>query len=155
MARIVVRNALFFGRARVSTLTIPWCTYTDPEVAHVGLGEHEAQQRGIAIDTIHVPLADVGRAVVDGEELGFCKVHLRRGSDRLLGATLVAAHAGETISELTAIVGARRGLADLARVIHCYPTQAEVIKAVADRWNRTRLTPWLQRLARWLLALRR
>ncbi|MBV8450980.1 MAG: mercuric reductase, partial [Deltaproteobacteria bacterium] len=110
MARIVVRNALFYGRERVSALTIPWCTYTDPEIAHVGLYEHEAHQRGIAVQTFVQPLREIDRAVLDDEAEGFLKVQVRQGSDRIIGATLVASHAGEMISVLTLAIASRTGL---------------------------------------------
>ncbi|CAN5916442.1 mercuric reductase [soil metagenome] len=106
MARIVIQNALFLGRARASALTIPWCTYTDPELAHVGLTEPDIQAQGIRYQTLTQDLAEVDRAVLDGEASGFVKVHIRQGSDEILGATIVARHAGEMISELTlAMVG--------------------------------------------------
>src|SRR5581483_11329412 len=101
MARIVIQNALFLGRKKVSALVIPWCTYTDPEIAHVGLYPEEADKRGVAIDTFEQDLAHVDRAVLDGETEGLVKVHVRKGTDRIVGATLVARHAGEMISELT------------------------------------------------------
>lgn len=155
MARIVIQNALFFGRAKLSRLVIPWCTYTDPEIAHVGLYEDEARQQGIDVHTILVTLDRVDRAVLDGEEAGLLKVHLRRGSDRILGATLVARHAGEMISELTLAMTAGLGLTTIARTIHPYPTQAEAIKKAADAYNRTRLTPFIKRLCSGFLAWRR
>jgi pyruvate/2-oxoglutarate dehydrogenase complex dihydrolipoamide dehydrogenase (E3) component len=155
MARIVVRNALFYGRERVSALTIPWCTYTDPEIAHVGVYEHEAHRRGIAVQTFVQPLREVDRAVLDGEPGGFLKVQVRQGSDRIIGATLVARHAGEMISELTLAIAGRIGLTTIARTIHPYPTQAEGIHKIADAYNRTRLTSrvnWL--LHKWFAWIR-
>ncbi|HJU12491.1 MAG TPA: mercuric reductase [Candidatus Binataceae bacterium] len=156
MARIVIRNALFYGRERVSDLTIPWCTYTDPEVAHVGLSGNEARRLGIRFRTLVQPLHDVDRALLDGEGEGFLKIHVRQGSDRIIGATMVAKHAGETISELTLAISAKVGLTGIGRVIHPYPTQAEAVRKIADAYNRTRLTPrlhWLFR--RWLAWMRR
>jgi pyruvate/2-oxoglutarate dehydrogenase complex dihydrolipoamide dehydrogenase (E3) component len=150
MARIVIRNALFYGRDRVSALIIPRCTYTDPEIAHVGLYEHEARRLGIVVQTFVQPLSEVDRAVLDGETEGFLRIMVRQGSDRIIGATLVARHAGEMISELTAAIIGRIGLATIARTIHPYPTQAEAIRKIADSYNRTRLTP----LLRWLLRKR-
>ena len=144
-ARIVIRNALFFGRERMSALTVPWCTYTDPEVGHVGLSEHEARERGIPVKTFVQELRDVDRAVVDGEATGFVKVHVRQGGDQIVGATVVARHAGEMLSELTLAIGRGVGLSAIAMVIHPYPTQAEAIKKIADAFNRTRLTPRLKR----------
>ncbi|HEX7441509.1 MAG TPA: mercuric reductase [Caldimonas sp.] len=146
-ARIVVRNALFLGRQRVSALTIPWCTYTDPEVAHVGLYVRQARERGIAVKTFTVPMHDVDRAIADGEEDGFVKIHVREGSDTILGATVVARHAGEMINGISLAMVAGIGLTTVARVIHTYPTQAEAIRMAANNYTRTRLTPFLG----WLL----
>ncbi len=153
-AKLVVRNALFpFGRGRVADLVIPWCTYTDPEIAQVGLTEAGARERGLAIDTFTVPLERVNRALLDGEAEGFARVHVRRGGDRIVGATVVARHAGEMISELTLAMGAGIGLGRLASVIHPYPTQAEAIKATANAYLRSRLTPLARRaLGLWLRA---
>src|SRR5213080_1798510 len=124
LARIVLANALFGGWKKASALHVPWCTYTSPEVAHVVLYAEEAKARGHAVDTLTIPMAEVDRAVLDGDEAGFFRVHLERGKDRILGATLVSAHAGETISEVTLAMTRRLGLATLAGVIHPYPTEA-------------------------------
>lgn len=154
-ARIILRNALFFGRQRASALTIPWCTYTDPEIAHVGLYEAEAKQRGIAVATYAQELAEVDRAVLDGETDGFVKVHVRRGSDKIVGATVVASHAGEIISELTTAIKAGVGLGTLGDVIHPYPTQADAIRRAAGIYTRTRLTPFVAGLMKRWFALTR
>ncbi len=145
-ARTVIANALFFGRGRASRLVIPWATYTSPEVAHVGDYEKEARARGIQVDTLTVPLSEVDRAVLDGEDEGFFRVHLRRGTDRILGATLVADHAGELISEITLAMTAGLGLAKIGQTIHPYPTQAEVFRKAADQWRRGKLTPRVRRI---------
>jgi pyruvate/2-oxoglutarate dehydrogenase complex dihydrolipoamide dehydrogenase (E3) component len=151
LARILIANALLKGRQKVSALTIPWCTYTDPEVAHVGMYEQDALAKGIAVTTLTVPLAEVDRAVLDGESEGFARVHLKKGSDRILGATIVARHAGEMINEFSLAITSGLGLGAIARTIHPYPTQAEVVKKLADMYNRTRLTPFVRRLlAGWL-----
>jgi pyruvate/2-oxoglutarate dehydrogenase complex dihydrolipoamide dehydrogenase (E3) component len=150
-ARIVIRNALFLGRARASALTVPWCTYTDPEIAHVGLGASEAAARGIRVRTLVQDLADVDRAILDGAERGFVKIHVREGGDRIVGATIVARHAGEMLPELTLAVAHGLGLAKIAGTIHAYPTQAEAIRRLGDAWNRGRLTPRVRRvLGAWL-----
>jgi len=141
-ARIVVRNALFPGRQRVSALTIPWCTYTDPEIAHVGIYVKEARERGIPVKTFTVPMHDVDRAIADGEEDGFVKIHVREGTDTILGATVVARHAGEMINGISLAMVAGIGLRTVARVIHAYPTQAEAIKQAANAYTRTRLSPF-------------
>jgi len=154
-AKIVVRNALFpfLPKQKLSSLVMPWCTYTDPEVAHVGLYEAEARERGLEVETIQIPLERVNRAVLDDESDGFVKIHLKRGSDRILGATVVASHAGEMISEVTLAMVAKLGLGTLLNVIHPYPTQAEAIKRVAGEHARGRLTPrvagLLQRILAW------
>jgi pyruvate/2-oxoglutarate dehydrogenase complex dihydrolipoamide dehydrogenase (E3) component len=155
MARIVIRNALFAGRAKASALTIPWCTYTDPEIAHVGLYAADAEKQGIAIDTYTQPLADSDRAVLDGEAEGFVKLHLKAGSDELVGATLVARHAGEMISELTLAMRGGLGAGTVADTIHPYPTQADSIRAAAGLYSKTRLTPTVAALFKKWLAWRR
>jgi pyruvate/2-oxoglutarate dehydrogenase complex dihydrolipoamide dehydrogenase (E3) component len=135
----------------LSALTIPWCTYTDPEIAHVGITVQDAEIRGIALDTFLIPLRDIDRAIADGQEDGFVKIHVKKGTDRILGATIVASHAGEMISEITLAIVGRIGLGRLAGVIHPYPTQAEAIRKAADAYNRTRLTPAVKKLfERWL-----
>jgi pyruvate/2-oxoglutarate dehydrogenase complex dihydrolipoamide dehydrogenase (E3) component len=155
-ARIVLANALFKGRQKVSNLVVPWCTYTDPEIAHVGLYERDAQEQGIAFTTLTVPLSEVDRAILDGETEGFARVHLRKGTDKILGATIVARHAGEMIGEFSLAITAGLGLGAIGRTIHPYPTQAEAIKKLADAYNRTRLT-WLVKkvLGGWLSWQRR
>jgi pyruvate/2-oxoglutarate dehydrogenase complex dihydrolipoamide dehydrogenase (E3) component len=150
-ARIVVRNALFAGRQRVSALTIPWGTYTDPEIAHVGLYVRQANEQGIPVRTFTVPMHEVDRAILDGEQTGFVKIHVAQRSDRILGATIVASHAGEMINEITLAMVAGIGLNTLANVIHAYPTQAEGIRQAANACSRTRLTPFISNLMRWWL----
>lgn len=150
-ARIVIQNALFHGRGRASSLTIPWCTYTSPEIAQVGVSEQSAREQGLEIDTFVQPLEKVDRAILDGEDEGFVKVHVRRGTDQIVGATIVAAHAGDLISEISVAMAGRVGLKRLASVIHPYPTQADAIRKLGDAYNRTRLTPFVKRLfERWL-----
>ena len=154
-ARIAVQNALFRGRKRLSALNMPWCTYTDPEIAHVGLSAAEAQARGIAIDTYTVAMGEVDRAIADGETEGFIKILVKKGTDRIVGATIVAAHAGDLISEITVAMAGNLGLKTLADVIHPYPTQAEAIRRVAAAYNRTRLTPRVAALLKWWLGWQR
>ena len=150
MARIVIRNALFKGRGKVSALTIPWCTYTSPELAHVGLNPAQAEQQGIAIDTFDQPFDGVDRAILDGDS-GLVRIHVRKGTDKILGGTVVARNAGDMISELTLAMQHGIGLQKLANTIHPYPTQADAIRKVGDAYNRTRLTPFVKRLFRqWL-----
>ncbi|MDF5707961.1 MAG: mercuric reductase [Nostoc sp. S4] len=149
-AKIVIKNTLFspfgFGRTKLSSLVMPWVTYTDPEIAHVGMYEHEVQKLGIEVTTIAIPFSSVDRAIVDGEELGFLKIHYKKGTDKILGATIVARHAGETISQLTTAIVNKIGLSKLSSVIHPYPTQAEAIKKAADAYRRTLLTSTTKKL---------
>lgn len=151
-ARLVIQNALFPGpRKKVSDLVVPWCTYTDPEVAHVGMYEQEAEEQGIRVQTFVQEIADTDRGRADSDHEGFVKVHVKKGSDKILGATIVARHAGEMLNELTLAMNANLGLGKIATVIHPYPTQAEAIKKVADAYNRTRLTPTVHSLFKtWL-----
>jgi pyruvate/2-oxoglutarate dehydrogenase complex dihydrolipoamide dehydrogenase (E3) component len=153
-ARIVIKNTLFspfgLGRYKLSSLVMPWVTYTDPEIAHVGLSEQAAQAQGIAINTIQIPFSSVDRAIADGEAAGFVKIHHQRGSDTIVGATIVARHAGEMISEVTTAIVHNIGLSKLSSVIHPYPTQAEGIKKAADAYRRTLLTPRTKMLLRLL-----
>jgi len=155
-ARILIANALFRGRQKNSALTIPWCTYTDPEIAHVGMYEADAAARGIKVTTLTVPLSELDRAVLDGESGGFARVHLQQGTGRILGATLVARHAGEMINEFSLAISSGLGISAIGTTIHPYPTQAESIRKLADAYNRTRLTPLVKRiLAAWLTWQRR
>ena len=146
-ARLVVGNALFFGfgGGKASSLVMPRVTYTSPEVAHVGLSLGQAVESGYRVETITVPLERVDRAVLDGQEAGFLRVHHERGRDRILGATLVAEHAGEMIGELALAMTAGVGLGKIGSTIHPYPTQGEVFRKAADAWRRTRLTPRAKR----------
>jgi pyruvate/2-oxoglutarate dehydrogenase complex dihydrolipoamide dehydrogenase (E3) component len=155
MAAIVIQNALFWGRKKFSRLVIPRTTFTDPEVAHVGLTATEAEKRGVAIDSYRVEMTDVDRAIVDGRTQGFVVVHARRGTGKVLGATIVGPHAGEMIGELTLLLQQKLSLHTLARTIHCYPTRTEALSRIAVQYQRTRMTPRVARLLRWWLAWRR
>lgn len=150
-AHIVVQNALFGGRERQSELVVPWCTFTDPEIAHVGLYVREANRLEIPIKTFTVPMHEIDRAITDSEEDGFVKIHVKGHTDKILGATIVARHAGDMINEITLAMVAGIGLRTLARIIHAYPTQAAAIQKAAQAYYRTRFTPVVQaRVRRWL-----
>jgi pyruvate/2-oxoglutarate dehydrogenase complex dihydrolipoamide dehydrogenase (E3) component len=148
LARIALQNALFHRRLRASALVIPWCTYTDPEIARVGLSAAEAKEQGVAIQTFEQRIDDVDRAILDGETEGFARIHVRAGTDRIVGATIVARHAGEMIGELVLAMTGGLGLKALSATIHPYPTQAAVLKQLGDAYQRTRLTPTV----RWLFS---
>ncbi|MGH3995647.1 MAG: FAD-dependent oxidoreductase, partial [Pseudonocardiaceae bacterium] len=154
-ARLVIGNALFFGLGggRASGLVMPWTTYTTPEIAHVGMYERDAVEAGLRVHTLTVPLHEVDRAVLDGQDEGFLRVHLRKGSDRILGATLVAEHAGDMVGEIALAMTCRLGLAKIGATIHPYPTQSEVFRKAADALRRTRLTPAAKRVFGWFFQL--
>lgn len=156
-ARIVIQNALFavgpFGKKKSSGLTIPWATYTSPEVAHVGLYEHDAKAAGIEIDTYIQHFSEVDRAILEGQDDGFVKVHTKRGTDTIVGATIVAENAGDLISEITLAITNGLGLGKIGNTIHPYPTQAEAIRKLGDQYSRTRLTPFSKKLLDMLMKL--
>lgn len=135
-AGVAVANALLGADLRMSTLTIPWCTYTQPEIAHVGLYVREAMEREIAVTTYTVLMHQVTRALLDGEETGFVKLHVEDGTTRLLGATIVSAHAGELIGQIALAMDAGIGIDQLAQVVYPYPTQASAIGMAAQAWQR-------------------
>jgi pyruvate/2-oxoglutarate dehydrogenase complex dihydrolipoamide dehydrogenase (E3) component/uncharacterized membrane protein YdjX (TVP38/TMEM64 family) len=155
MARIVIANALFFARRKVTDLVIPWCTYTDPEIAHVGYYEKDARAAGYDVATITESLSHVDRAILDGETEGFARVHYDRKTGRILGGTLVARHAGEMIGELTLAMVAKQHVGILSSTIHSYPTQAEAWRKIGDTYMRTKLTPTVKKIFDKWLAWRR
>ena len=149
--RIVVANALFLGRQRLSAEAIPWCTFTDPEIAHVGMYVTEARQKNIPVKTFTILMHEVDRAITDGEEEGFVKVHVREGTGKILGATVVASHAGDLINEISLAMSAGLDLHALARVNQPYPTQSQAIKMAAGAYvasRRTSFRTWL--MTKWL-----
>jgi pyruvate/2-oxoglutarate dehydrogenase complex dihydrolipoamide dehydrogenase (E3) component len=151
MARIVIANALFMARRKVTDLVMPWCTYTDPEIAHVGYYERDAQAAGYDVATLTQSFSAVDRAVLDGEPDGFARVHYDKKSGRVLGGTIVARHAGEMLGELTLAITAKQTLGVLSSTIHSYPTQAEALRKIGDAYMRTKLTPTVQKVfAKWL-----
>jgi|CXWL01.1.fsa_nt_gi pyruvate/2-oxoglutarate dehydrogenase complex dihydrolipoamide dehydrogenase (E3) component len=159
MAQIVIQNALFphpFGLAyaSVESLIMPWCTFTEPEIAHVGMYEEEAKAKGLEVETYTFQLDEVDRAILDGEDAGFSRVHIQKGTDKILGATIVAAHAGEMINEFSVLMKAGVGAKAIAGTIHPYPTQAEVNKRVVNLWRKAHFTPrtkaFLTKLFAWM-----
>jgi pyruvate/2-oxoglutarate dehydrogenase complex dihydrolipoamide dehydrogenase (E3) component len=153
LARIVIQNALFFGRKRASALVIPWCTYTDPEVAHVGLYEEQARSAGRRVETITIRLSDVDRAIVDGEPDGFVRVHHEGG--RMLGCTVVASKAGEMIGLAAHALTHGASLTALGSTIQPYPTLNNAFRSAADAYSRTRLTPTIRAVLRRYFDVRR
>ncbi len=161
MAQIVIQNALFphplgLAYATVESLAMPWCTFTEPEIAHVGMYEKDAKETGIEVETYTYKLDEVDRAILDGEDDGFARIHVQKGTDKILGATIVASHAGDLISEFSVLMKAGAGAKTLAATIHPYPTQAEVNKKVVNLWRKahfsqrtkhilTQLFAWMRR----------
>jgi pyruvate/2-oxoglutarate dehydrogenase complex dihydrolipoamide dehydrogenase (E3) component/uncharacterized membrane protein YdjX (TVP38/TMEM64 family) len=155
MARIVIANALFMARRKVTDLVIPWCTYTDPEIAHVGYYEKDARNAGFDVATLTQELSHVDRAILDGEENGFARIHYDKKTGKILGGTIVARHAGEMIGELSLAITAKQKIAALSATIHPYPTQAEALRKIGDAYMRTKLTPVVKKLFKGWLAWRR
>jgi pyruvate/2-oxoglutarate dehydrogenase complex dihydrolipoamide dehydrogenase (E3) component len=157
MAQIVIQNALFphplgLGYASVESLVMPWCTFTEPEVAHVGMYEQDAKAKGIEVETYTFKLDEVDRAILDGEDEGFARVHIQKGTDKILGATIVAAHAGDMIGEFSVAMKAGGGAKAIAGTIHPYPTQAEVNKKVVNLWRKAHFTPRTKQILTKLFA---
>ena len=139
----------------MSSAVIPWCTYTDPEIAHVGLYEPQAKAQGYAVTTLTVPFSDNDRAILDGTDDGFVRVHLKQGTDTILGATIVAAHAGDLLTYFTLAMTNRKGLASLASAIYPYPTRSELLKKLSGLYLQTKLSPRVKGLLSRILAWRR
>ena len=151
MARVVIQNALFLGRAKASDLIIPWTTFTSPELAHVGVYPEQAKAAGVAIDSYTQPLSGVDRAILEGETEGFVRMHVKRGTDKIVGATVVANNAGDMIGEITLAMKNGVGMKRIGSTIHPYPTQSDAIRKLGDMYSRTRLTPLVKSLfQKWL-----
>lgn len=150
-------NALFgdLWRIKADYRVIPWATFTDPEIARLGLSEAEAAAQGIAVEATRFDLAGLDRAVTDGAARGFVKVLTPPGSDRILGVTIAGAHAGDMMAEFVLAMKHGLGLNKLLGTIHIYPTWAEGNKAVAGAWRRAHVNPRLLSLVRWFHDRRR
>jgi pyruvate/2-oxoglutarate dehydrogenase complex dihydrolipoamide dehydrogenase (E3) component len=135
-ARMAVQNALMQGEQRQSSAAMPWCTYCDPEIAHIGLHVWEARRQSIPIKSFTVMMHDVDRAITDGQDTGFVKIHIAEGSDRILGATIVATRASEMINEMAVVMNTGIGMKALAEVAHTYPAQSEAIMLAAQAYER-------------------
>ena len=154
MARATLQNAFFFGQKRLSQFHIPHCTYVSPEVARIGLTAADAKQKGIEIDTHMETLDHVDRAILDGETDGFAMIHCRKGTGKIVGATIVANHAGDLLAPLVLAMTNGVKLDAIAGTVHSYPTQAEVVKRVADKYRRTKLTPRVASILKTILRWR-
>ncbi len=151
MARTVIRNALFMGRAKVSNLVVPWTTYTSPEVAHVGPLWHELDAEKGKYESFSIGMENVDRAILEGDSDGFVRIHVKRGTDQIVAATIVAKNAGDMISQVCQAMTNGIGLSGIANTISPYPTQGEAIRKVGDAYNRTKLTPTIASIfKKWL-----
>lgn len=139
-ARIAVRNALAGAQERQSRLVIPWCTYCDPEIAHIGLHVWDARLQSVPIKSYTVMMHDVGRAITDGSDTGFVKIHVAEGTDRILGATIVASRASELINEMSVVMSAGIGMNDLSNMTHTYPAESGAIMLAAMAYVRNTQT---------------
>ena len=148
-------NAIAGGiwRSRVNYSVVPWATFTDPEVARVGLSEDEAKQRGIAYELTRYEMNHHDRSLADGEAHGFVKILTVPGKDKILGVTIVGYHAGEQIAEFVFAMTHNMGLKSISAVTHIYPTLGEANKFAANAWRSARLPtqyfPWLKRFFDW------
>ncbi len=154
-ARVVIQNALLPFKTRMDYRVVPWCTFTDPEVARVGLNEDEARAAGVAHRVLKIPFAGLDRAVADGTTAGFLKLLTPPGRDDILGATLVGVHAGDLLHEVVLAMQAKLRLRDLAKTVHIYPTLAEIFRRAGDEARKAAFTPRLQRLFRGYLRWQR
>jgi pyruvate/2-oxoglutarate dehydrogenase complex dihydrolipoamide dehydrogenase (E3) component len=149
-ARMAVQNAFAAKRRRLSLMTIPWCTYCDPEIAHVGMHVWDASERSVPVKSFTVMMQDVARAITDGQDDGFVKIHVKLGTDKILGATIVASKASEMINEISVAMSSGIGMRKLARVLHTYPAQSDAIRMAALAYTLDQPVSWLQRTyARW------
>jgi pyruvate/2-oxoglutarate dehydrogenase complex dihydrolipoamide dehydrogenase (E3) component len=151
-ARIVIRNALFLGRARADRLVVPWCTYTKPEVAHVGATRAQLSEANVAFQALRFEFGDLDRGRTDDGADGYAEVLIAANSDRILGATIVGRDAGEQLAPITLLMTLGQGLGTLGSLVLPYPTRSEYLRRLADAWNRTRLTPRAAATLRWWLA---
>ena len=152
-ARVVVRNILMpfqFLRQKIDYSVVPWCTYVDPEIATVGLNESSAREKNMEYDLITEKVSEVDRPILEREASGFVKVLVAKGTDKILGATLVCENAGDLLHEFVLAMKCEIGLGKISSTIHAYPTFAELARKAGDKYNKTRLTPTAQKIFRWL-----
>ncbi len=150
-ARVLVQNALFLPSASIRKSVVPHCTYTSPEVASIGPGPKELEQRRIDFDTYKIDYAELDRVRTSGKLEGFAQVLTEKGKDKILSATIVGEDAGEQIALISVLMNNGMGLAKAGKAIYSYPTRSEFLRKLADSFNKTRLTPTAgDILKRWL-----
>lgn len=133
---MAVENVLMGAGQLYSDAAIPWCTYCDPEIAHIGLHVWQARLQNIPVKSFIVMMNDVDRAILDGQSTGFVKIHVAEGTDKILGATIVAPRASEMINEMAVVMRVGIGMKALADVVHTYPAQCEAIMLAAQAYQR-------------------
>lgn len=154
-ARAVIQNALFPGNKKTNPEILPMCTYTKPEIAHIGLTVADAEQKSIAFDKYRYDFKELDRARTEDDDIGFVEVLTEKGSDKILGATLVGNDAGDQIAPISVMMSNKLGLGSLSNTLFCYPSRSEYLKRLSDSYNRTKLTPtvskWMKRWLSWTL----
>ena len=155
MARLCVRNAFFFGRQRWQKHPIPHATYTDPEIAQIGLTTAEADRQGVRLDTYRESLSEVDRSVLEGHQQGLVIVHCKAGRGQVAGATVIGPQAGDLINSFSLLMSQNLPLSALSNTIHCYPTQSQVLQRLGGQFQRTRLTSFTARLLKRIIRSRR
>ena len=155
MARIVVRNAFFFGNSKLSDLVVPWATYCDPELAHVGLQISDSEEAMCELDVLRFDFKDIDRNLLEGETTGFVKVVVEKESNVVRGATIVGNHAGDLIGEMTMAIQKKMKLSEFSEIIHAYPTTASIFSRLGDKASGSRLTPFVAKLLKKIISWRR
>jgi pyruvate/2-oxoglutarate dehydrogenase complex dihydrolipoamide dehydrogenase (E3) component len=152
----LIQNALFAPTAKVSGLIVPHCTYTDPEVASVGAMPQTLSSAGVAFDTFAFDLNDLDRSRADPKVksggIQHAEVYTQKGSDTILGATIIGSDAGELLAPICVMMSNGLGLSAAQKTIFSYPTRSEYLKRLGDAYNRSRMTPSVAKLFRWWLA---
>lgn len=153
MAKIVIQNALFFGRKKTSDLVMPWATYTSPEIAHVGMTSKQAADKGDDVITYSAQMSEIDRAILEEETEGFARLYVERKSGRIMGATMVSPHAGESIGEMALAITSGLKISAVGAAIHPYPTQAEIWKRLANAHLKESFTPLIARIFKGFLSI--
>ena len=143
-------------RMNAKDRVMSWVTYTDPEVAHAGIPYSEIEKRKADLDTYELPMKDNDRAQTESEHRGFCRIHCKKGTDKILAATIVGINAGEMIAEMSLAITNGMRLKHIQKSVHAYPTRAEIIRNTAQEWQFTTLTPFMKSMfGHWLKISRK
>jgi pyruvate/2-oxoglutarate dehydrogenase complex dihydrolipoamide dehydrogenase (E3) component len=153
--RTVIYNALLFHSISYSSLPLPWCTFTEPEIAHVGKYEHELQSEGVEYQTFTRQFSTLDRAICESVKKGFIKVHVKKGGKEILGATAVGGPAGDMISQFTMAMENSLDISQVGAAVAMYPSYGDGIKSLTDQWRRTQLTPFASKVLKKIIKIRR